>query len=36
MKVLGIRDLKAFEEDWKSFILGLSLQSAEDFNSGHR
>jgi hypothetical protein len=36
MKVLGIWDLKAFEEEWKEYILGLKVEDAEDFKSGHQ
>jgi hypothetical protein len=36
MKALGIYDIDEFERDWKEFTLGLSLTTAEDFNSGHK
>ena len=35
-KWMGLTDLKAFEEDWKKFILELDPNSGEDLNLEHR
>jgi hypothetical protein len=36
METFGIRDMDAFEEDWKSFILGLTLDDAENIGGDHK
>jgi hypothetical protein len=35
-KWLGVRDLQAFEEDWKKFILALDPRKGVDLDAGHK
>jgi hypothetical protein len=36
MQALGIYDLDEFEKKWKEYILGLKMENAEEFRSGHQ
>jgi hypothetical protein len=36
MQALGIYDIDELEKEWKEYIMGLKLEEADDFNSGHR
>jgi hypothetical protein len=36
MKAFGVKDLDAFEDDWKAFVLGLSREDAEDQADTHK